>query len=67
MKEFVYRYWGDLIALHLIYIGVIIVWRLGGNEHMARVGQSLIFSGAITLRMKGRDLPNEDHGPRLGT
>lgn len=55
MKDFIHAYWGDLIALQLIYLGLIVVWLGGSNEHIAHMGESLVFSGAITLRMKARD------------
>lgn len=50
--SFIHKYWGDLIALHLIYLGIALVWLAHGDADIAHIGESLMFSGAMTLRFR---------------
>lgn len=54
-RHFIETHWGDLIALHLIYLGIAIVYFAKGNSDYSHIGESLILSGGMTLRFKGQD------------
>jgi len=53
MKDFIERHWGDVIALYLIHLGLLVIWKAHGDADVAHVGESFILLGAGTLRFKG--------------
>ena len=58
MKNFIEAHWGDLIALHLIYLGLGVIYFAHGNTDYSHIGESLILSGGMTLRFKGQEPKN---------
>jgi hypothetical protein len=53
MKDWIERHWGDLLALYLIHLGLLLIWKANGNTDVSHVGESFILLGAGTLRFKG--------------
>jgi len=49
------KHYGDMVALYLLHLGLVILWLAGTNDHIAHVGESLMFTGVATLRFKGRE------------
>jgi hypothetical protein len=53
VRRFIEQHWGDLIALHLLYLGIAIIILFHADEHIAHVGEGLVLTGMATLRFKG--------------
>lgn len=52
MKDFLERHWGDLLALYILHLGLLLIYLAHGDSDIAHVGESFILSGAVTLRFK---------------
>lgn len=50
---FLERHWGDMVALYMIHLGLLLVWKAHGDSDISHVGESFILMGAATLRFKG--------------
>lgn len=53
MGDFIERHWGDLIALYIVHLGIVIIWQAHGDSDLAHVGESFILAGVAALRFKG--------------
>jgi hypothetical protein len=64
--SFIHKYWGDLVAVHLIYLGIVIIFiaefYAHSNSDISHVGESLIVLGAGTLRF--RSMKEDKQGDR---
>jgi len=53
VKDWVERHWGDLLALYLVHLGLLLIWQAHGDNDISHVGESFILLGAGTMRFKG--------------
>jgi hypothetical protein len=53
LKEWINNHWGDLLALYIIHLGLLLIWLAKGDTDISHVGESFVLSGAMTLRFKG--------------
>jgi len=51
-RQFVDEHWPDILACHLIYIGVAIVLFAHGDNDVSHVGEGLIMMGAGGLSFR---------------
>src|SRR5215472_975743 len=54
------EHWGDLVALYILHLGILLVWRAKGDPGVAHIGESLILLAAGTLRFRRQESKPDD-------
>lgn len=53
MKAFLEDHWGDIAALYLLHLGIVLIIVFRNNSDVSHVGESLVLAGMATMRFKG--------------
>jgi hypothetical protein len=53
VRSFLETHWGDILALYLLHLGLLVIYLSKGDSDISHVGEGLMATGLVTMRFKG--------------